>query len=80
MVFEESFKVQDVLTHQRASSPKGTSGRGDTGDVLVVVIWCGGVCPCVCVTVTALPIERRSSDPGTESCVNEVGEKPSCSC
>ena len=47
VVFEESFELQDALIHQRASSSRLLTG--ERGDVLVVIIWCGGVCVTVIV-------------------------------
>ena len=91
VVFKESFKVQNVLVHQRASSPNRsehatfrglrTGGLcsliGEGSDILIVVIWCCGVCSCVCVIVIVIvsPIERRCSDLMTEISIYEAGEK-----
>ena len=48
-------------------------------NVLVVVVWCCGVCPCVCVIVVS-SIERGCSDPTAGGSVCEASEKPFCSC
>ena len=78
-VFKESFKLQNMLVRQRASSPpvrdEGAAIRSlrpegtvdcclmKESSVHIVIIWYCGVCSCVCVIVTVFSTERGVRGP-----------------
>ena len=82
--FSNEWDFRHRMCHSMSSKViRGLDGcsllAGEGRNVVVVIIWCCGMCFCVCVFVVA-SIERGCSEPMTGGSVYEASEKPLFSC